>query len=253
MTVAAAIPILNESRNIGAVIEAVKRHVDAVLVIDDGSTDDGATVAQLSGAEVLQHPSNQGKGRALASAIRWTRSHPEIDWLVLLDGDGQHDPGDIDHLVDAAIEGQLDVCVGSRFIGESNVPFYRVLGLHVLSATAALGSGVYLSDSQSGFRVLSRSAIDQLDLREGGFSVESEMQFHAGRIPLRVGEKPISIRYAGPARRSPVVHGVSVLFRTLSLTAHHRPARLLLMVLLPFTLVRLSRARGRTDNESSLA
>ncbi len=253
MTVVAAIPIFNESRTIGMVVEAVKRHVDAILVIDDGSTDDGATLAEVAGAEVLRHPSNRGKGRAIASAIRWTRSHPEIDWLVLLDGDGQHDPGDIEILVNAAIEGRLDICVGSRFIGDSNVPFYRVLGLHVLSATAALGSGVYLSDSQSGFRILSRAAIDQLDLREGGFSVEAEMQFHAGRMSLRVGEVPISIRYSGPARRSPVVHGVSVLLRTLSLTARHRPARLLLMWLLPVTLVRVSRSRGRTQAEGSVA
>jgi glycosyltransferase involved in cell wall biosynthesis len=243
MTVAAAIPILNEAPTIARLVDEVRQRVDSVLVIDDGSTDGGATIARDAGAEVIRHRVNLGKGSALVTALRWARAHPEIAWLVLLDGDGQHDPREITALVDLAEGRGFDIVVGSRFTGASNAPFYRVVGLHVLSATAALGSGISLSDSQSGFRVLSRAAIERLELTEDGFAVEAEMQFLAARIPLRVGEAPISIRYAGPARRSPVVHGVSVLARILLLTVRHRPLRLPLLVAMPVALWRLGRGQ----------
>ena len=241
MIVAAAIPILNEASTIGRIVTEVLQRADSVLVVDDGSTDNGGSVAQHSGAELIRHEANLGKGSALASALRWARARPEIGWLVLLDGDGQHDPSEITTMVETADRRNLDILVGSRFIGANNAPFYRMVGLHVLSATAALGSGIHLTDSQSGFRVLSRRAIEQLDLHEVGFSVEAEMQFLAADIRLRVGEAPISIRYAGPARRSPVVHGVSVLARTLALTARHRPSRLPMLLAMPVALWRLGK------------
>jgi len=243
MRIAAAMPILNEASTIGQLVTEVREHVDTVLVVDDGSSDDGGKVAERSGAEVIRHPANRGKGSSLASALQWARARPEIGWLVLLDGDGQHDPSEITTLVETTQREGLDILVGSRFIGDNNAPFYRVVGLHVLSATAELGSGIRLTDSQSGFRVLSRNAIERLDLNERGFSVEAEMQFLAARIPLRVGEAPISIRYAGPARRSPVVHGVSVLCRTLALTVRHRPLRLPMLLAMPVALWRLSRSQ----------
>jgi glycosyltransferase involved in cell wall biosynthesis len=247
MTVAAGIPILNEAATIGRLVKEVRQRVDSVLVVDDGSVDNGASVAEGAGAHVIRHDTNLGKGSALMSALRWARMQPQIAWLVLLDGDGQHDPADISALVETAVRQGLDVLVGSRFIGANNAPFYRVVGLHVLSATAALGSGVRLTDSQSGFRVLSRRAVERLDLRESGFSVEAEMQFLAAKVPLRVGEAPISIRYAGPARRSPIVHGVSVLYRTLALTVRHRPRRLPMLLAMPGALWRLSRAARTSE------
>jgi hypothetical protein len=163
--------------------------------------------------------------------------------LVLIDGDGQHDPADIPRMLLEMKRRDLDILVGSRFLGKHNAPFYRLFGLHVLTASAGLGSGIYTTDSQSGFRVLSRRAIDRLEVREGSFAVESEMQFEAAEKGLRLGETPIEIRYAGPARRSPAVHGVSVLLRTILMTVRRRPARLPLMVATPFLAVRIGTRR----------
>jgi glycosyltransferase involved in cell wall biosynthesis len=243
MTVAAAIPIYNEAASIGAVIASVRPLVDEIVVVDDGSTDGSAQAAVQAGAQLESHGRNRGKGVGLRTALAWAKARPAISELVLIDGDGQHDPADIPRLLSELRQRGLDILVGSRFLGENNAPIYRLFGLHVLTASAGLGSGIYVTDSQSGFRVLSRRAIEALVLTEGAFAVESEMQFEAAAKGLKLAETPIAIRYGGPARRSPVVHGVSVLVRTILMTARRRPLRLPLLVATPFLAVRVGQTR----------
>lgn len=244
MTVAAVIPIYNERSAIGGVIAAVRPYVDRVMVVDDGSTDGSGTLAASAGAEVATHDRNRGKGVGLRTALGWARAQPEVTELVLIDGDGQHDSADIPRLLAELRRQELDILVGSRFLGQNNAPLYRLFGLHVLTASAGLGSGIYVTDSQSGFRVLSRRAIDRLELREDAFAVESEMQFEAAAKDLRLAESAIAIRYTGPARRSPVVHGVSVLIRTILMTARRHPVRLPLLVATPFLAIRVGHTRS---------
>lgn len=253
MAVILAIPAFNEGHTIEAVVRQAARHVGRVVVVDDGSTDLTSARAERAGATVLRHPSNLGKGAAIQTAIRWARSQDEVEALALMDGDGQHDASDLPRLIRALVDLQLDIVVGSRFLGCHNAPLYRLFGLHVLSASAHLGSGVPLTDSQSGYRVLSRRAIDRLALRESGFAVESEMQFEAARLGLRVGEISIEIRYAGTPRRSPVVHGVSVLLATLWMTAVRRPRRLAMLLATPIVALRIARCSPATATGGTLA
>lgn len=240
LSVLAVIPAYNEAPTIARIAAAALPSVDRVLVVDDGSSDGTGDSAAQAGADVVRLERNSGKGVALRAGLSWARQRSEVAWAVLLDADGQHDPAAIPRLVERARSLNADILVGSRFLGVTNAPRYRLFGLHILSASAALGSGVRMTDSQSGYRVLSRRAIDALELREDGFAVESEMQFEAARLGLRVAETPIEIRYDGAARRSPVGHGVAVLIRTILMVARRRPLRLPLLVLAPIVSIEMA-------------
>src|SRR5262249_25238610 len=122
------------------------------------------------------------------------------------------------------LESRADVVIGSRFLQiKSAIPAYRQVGQHGLTMMTNLASGVSVSDSQSGFRAFSAHALDQLSFSQGGFSIESEMQFLAREHRLRIAEVPIKVIYAEPAKRSPIAHGVQVLNGILRLVSQTRP------------------------------
>ncbi len=100
---------------------------------------------------------------------------------------------------------------------KNDIPKYRMLGQTVLNITTNLGSGIRLTDTQSGFRAFSRKAIERMSFKETGFAVESEMQFRANRYGLKVAEVPINTNYDEKVKRSPVVHGFGVLWRVLGM------------------------------------
>lgn len=226
LRVVAAIPCYNEERFIGSVVLRTRRYVDEVLVIDDGSADSSAEVASEAGAAVYQHSCNQGYGAAIRTALKKGREQ-EADVLVIIDGDGQHDPRDIPRLVKPIEDGEADVVVGSRFLGRGQrSPFYRRLGQRALTAVTNMGSGRKLSDSQSGFRAYSAKALDSISLSESGMAVSSEMQFAINKSGLRVAEIPIQVSYLDKSKRSPVGHGLSVLSRVLVLFSLKQPLAL---------------------------
>jgi glycosyltransferase involved in cell wall biosynthesis len=221
--IAAAIPCLDEERFIGSVVLKTRKHVDSVIVIDDGSHDATAEVAAAAGAKVQRHGENRGYGAAIRTALAAGRQ-AGADILVVLDGDGQHNPNDIPRLIRPLLEGKADVAVGSRFLGTgSKSPLYRRFGQRFLTAATNLASGQKVSDSQSGFRAYSAKALKELTVAESGMSASSEMQFAIGRSGLRVAEVPISVSYRGRAKRNPIGHGLGVLIRLLVLVSLRQP------------------------------
>jgi glycosyltransferase involved in cell wall biosynthesis len=212
----AAIPAYNEEKHIEEIVTKTLHYVDQVIVVDDGSVDRTGERARGAGAEVVTHDKNSGKGVAINTAFKAAREiNPNA--MVLLDADGQHSPEEIPSLLDPVLNSQADMVVGSRFLKNNHIPKYRMLGQTVLNITTNLGSGIKLTDTQSGFRAFSRKAIERMALKETGFAVESEMQFMAGRYGLKVTEVPIETNYDEKVKRSPVVHGFGVLFRVLGM------------------------------------
>ena len=210
------IPCFNEAPTIGSIVLRAKRHASEVVVVDDGSTDESAWVAEQAGAIVVRHPSNRGYGAALRSCFRYARESP-ADVLVILDGDGQHDPGEIPRVTEPVLTGRADVSIGSRFLEPTsarNVPRYRRFGIGVLTRLTNAGtrSGTKLHDAQSGFRAFSRRAIETIDPREEDMGASTEIIWDAHQRGLRIAEVPVEAIYNGNgSTQGPVRHGLGVM------------------------------------------
>lgn len=221
----AVIAAYNEDRFIGSVVLKTRRYVDHVLVVDDGSTDETARIAQDAGAILLQHDHNQGKAQAINSGLQRARDMGARS-VVLLDADGQHNPAEIPSLLAPIRADEADVVVGSRFLGlRSEIPRWRILGQHALTVATNIASGVALTDSQSGFRALSPTALRAFVFRpNGGFSIESEMQFLILKHNLMVAEVPVHMMgYEDGPKRNPLSHGMQVINGIVALVSQHRP------------------------------
>src|SRR5271154_5665543 len=120
----ALIPAYNEAARVGEVVALALHHVDEVVVVDDGSTDETVAVAENAGAKVLHHQQNRGKGAAIATALDYF-GRLDAELAVLLDADGQHDPSEIEKLVNAAETERADVVVGTRMGDVRRMPWVR--------------------------------------------------------------------------------------------------------------------------------
>jgi glycosyltransferase involved in cell wall biosynthesis len=220
----AVIAAYNEDRFIGSVVLKTRHYVDHVIVVDDGSTDKTALVAEEAGAKVIHHPKNKGKAEAINTGLAQAREM-NAAIVVLIDADGQHDPAEIPALIAPVETEQADLVVGSRFLNiRSTIPRWRTFGQHALTLATNVASGITLTDSQSGFRALSRTALQALAFRpEGGFSIESEMQFLVQKHRLTIKEVPVSVTYVEPPKRNPVGHAFQVINGIMTLVSQHRP------------------------------
>src|SRR5579884_561536 len=227
-----AIPCLNEERNIGSLVIQAKRWASEVIVVDDGSRDETALIAEAAGATVIRHAENQGKGAALNSAFGVALGR-DADVLVVMDGDGQHRAEEISAIAAPVLKGEADIVVGSRHLKDGGIPKVRRVGQTMVTAATNIGSGVNLTDSQSGFRAFSRKALEGMTFSSRGFAVESEMQFLALDRGLIVVEVPIQAVYVDPPKRNVFRHGLVVIDGVMRLVGMHRP-------LLFFAIVSLS-------------
>ena len=209
--------------SIGSVVLRTRQYADPVLVIDDGSTDRTAEMAEMAGAEVIRHAINRGKGAALRSGFNAVNG---ADIIVTMDADGQHYPSEIPNLITPILEGEADVVNGSRYMNGNgrNTPKYRRLGQKVLDKATNFSSGLDVTDSQSGFRAFAAHTVPAFRFRESGFEIESEMLVDAALAKLRVKEVEIGVRYdVDCSTEHPVSHGVRVLVKVLHDIELNRP------------------------------
>jgi glycosyltransferase involved in cell wall biosynthesis len=225
VSILVAIPCYNEEIAIGSVVLGALRHVDDVVVIDDGSRDNTAQVAKLAGAKVIKHQMNLGKGAAIKTAFSYA-SECNYDILVLIDGDGQHNPEEIMQLVAPILAGEADVVNGSRYINgnDKNTPSYRRLGQLLLDKVTNMNSGLRLTDTQSGFRAFAVHTAPAFRFQTDTHSIESEMLIDASQKRLRIKEVEIGVRYDVRQPKShPLKHGLRVLMLMLHDMELRRP------------------------------
>lgn len=193
--VIAAIPCFNTAPFIVDVVSRARKHVDEVIVIDDGSHDGTAEAARAAGALVINHSLNRGYGEAIKSCFEAAKANA-AGVLVTLDGDGQHNPDEIPLLLAPIIQGEADLVIGSRFLTEEhNMPRYRRFGIGVITFLWNFGSKVKVSDAQSGFRAYGKEIFKTLPLSEKGMSVSIETLEKARRKRATIKEVPISCSY----------------------------------------------------------
>lgn len=211
------IPAFNEASRIGPVLQELRQLYQQVIVVDDGSTDGTATVAEQHDCVLLRHSINRGQGAALQTGIAYSLRRG-AGFLVTFDADGQHQAADIAKMLAPVVGGEVDVTLGSRFLGSSsNVPFVRRLVLQAARVFTWLTSGLYLSDCHNGFRVLSRAAAEKIKLRQDRMAHASEFYDQIRLAQLTYKEVSVSIRYTPEtlAKGQSLSNSVNILFNYL--------------------------------------
>lgn len=178
------VPVYNEAEDLERFLKDLRRYARNIIVVDDGSTDRTAEIAQSLGVHVFSHPCNRGKGAAVMTGLRKAKTED----VILIDGDGQFFPIEITAFVKKLKE--CDLVLGNRFKEGLQMPFHRLVANKLLKL---LLPGINVSDPLTGFRALKRSKF--LNLRENGFEHDLEMILLARRRNLKICEVPVSVTY----------------------------------------------------------
>lgn len=194
--VAALIPCYFEERHIRDVAARTRAQVDTVLVVDDGSTDRTSDEARESGVEVIRHDKNQGKGGAIKTGLRELTARQDAEWILILDGDGQHLPEEIPHFFAAANDYDAAMIVGNRMSDARKMPLVRKLTNLTMSGLISAIIGQRVPDSQCGFRMFRRDLASAfVDMPSSNFDFESEMLAIAARTGVKIAAATVSTVY----------------------------------------------------------
>lgn len=188
------IPVLNEERSIGKVIADIPAIVTAIIVVDNGSTDNTANVARTAGATVLSEL-RRGYGFACLKGIEYANSN-HADVIVFLDGDYSDYPQELTRIVEPILNNSADLVIGSRSLGEHEFGALlpqAMFGNWLATTLIRLRWGVRFTDLGP-FRAITTTALNQLKMCDGTYGWTVEMQIKAAQQHLRCGEVPVKYR-----------------------------------------------------------
>lgn len=226
MRIAVIIPAYNEGAVIGQVLQGFKQELPKLasrvrvemLVIDDGSTDNTRTVARAAGARVVSHVMNLGLGGAISTGLKL--AHDEgFDAAMTIDSDGQHLPKDLRAMLMKLSQKKCDFVVGSRWIDplmSKDVPLHRRLGnIYIMNGLTYLFTGFKTTDSQSGLRGFSRTAVEKILIAPQRMEVSTEFFSQAKRHNLSYCEIPIHAVYTDYSmnKGQRTINGLSIIWR----------------------------------------
>lgn len=199
-TIAIVIPAYNEDTAIEEVIRGLDEALSQnklnfkIIVVDDSSTDDTAKKARRSGAHVIQHILNIGSGGATATGLSYAQKN-HFNIAATLDADGQHDPNDVVTGIKLMFSGESDLLIGSRLLDSKGMSKVKILGNKGLSFITYMLFGIGVTDSQSGMRIFSKHALDNLKWKTSGFEFCSEMLWRAKQQGMIIKEYSIKAIY----------------------------------------------------------
>lgn len=193
------VPAFNESQVIYKVLKSVPRKLDGVskvevVLIDDGSNDNTPSEAQKAGVAITSHALNRGLGAAIKTGLEIAK-RKKADIAVTFDGDGQHNPKDIQKLINPIINKKADFVIGSRFSRNQRVPLDRLIINKIANFVTFAIYGILSTDSQSGLRAFSKKALSVINIKADKMDFSSEILLEAKRNALIIHEVPIDAIY----------------------------------------------------------
>lgn len=189
------IPAWNEEKGVGKVVDGLRKAgYKNIVVVNDGSKDKTAEIAEKAGATVLSHIINRGQGAGLRTGTEYALKHG-ADVIVHFDSDGQHRVKDLPAMLKPVVDGKVDATLGSRFLKKTNLPTKKKIGLKIAIFVNYVLYGIKLSDAHNGFRVLSKKAANEIKIASDGMEHASEIVEELHRNKLKYKEVPVVILY----------------------------------------------------------
>lgn len=190
-----------------------------IIVVDDGSHDNTYLVAQeMPRVIALRHKLNRGKGAATKTGMEAAKLLG-ADIIVTMDGDGQHDPSDINNLIAPIKNEKFDAILGSRLMNPKGMPFYKIIHNKIANLITWYLYGLWVTDSQSGFRAYSKKALEKIDTKGDRYEYDSEVIREIYKHKLKYKEIPIKVRYTdysmGKIQKQGLLNGIKTLYKML--------------------------------------
>jgi len=186
------IPVYNEGNHLESLLNEIKKLYNMdIIVIDDGSTDKSISIANRYAKQCIVHKKNKGKGMSILDGIIFAKKI--YKYAILMDGDGQHLPSDIEKFLKK--KDRYDIIVGKRNMNKSNMPLLRYFINRITTLIVSIFAGQQIYDSQSGFRLVNIEKFFRIKIKTFRFQMESEMLIKSGRLGYRIGFVPIETIY----------------------------------------------------------
>jgi glycosyltransferase involved in cell wall biosynthesis len=218
MKCAVLIPAYNASLTLGELLSRTVSVIaaDSIIVIDDGSTDATAQIAEHHRVHLVRHPSNRGKGTALQTGFDRCLDGT-FDAVITMDADLQHRPEDIPRFIERHRLLRRDIIIGSRLHRLKGMPIHRILSNTITTFLVRARTGAHVADSQSGFRFISAAVLKSVRLDSTGYEAETEFLIKAAQKGFTVDSIPIDTIYAGEKSHmkhiETTIHFIRTLFR----------------------------------------
>ena len=195
------IPSYNVEQTIGDVVRKIKEIGLEVIVVDDGSTDDTERSASENGATVMRHIKNLGKGASIKEGFDFMLKMTNFDTIIVMDGDGQHNPNDIQKFMSRAQECDDDIIIGNRMALTKNMPFVRLATNKFMSFLLSAMCKQRIPDTQCGFRLIKTKMLKKIKFESNKYDLESEMLIKASRMKFKIASVPIETIYRNELSR----------------------------------------------------
>lgn len=192
------IPTYNEARTIGPIVRDLDKMGFRVVVVDDGSGDRTIIEANRFGAELIVHARNEGKGCCIREGLEHSLENG-CNAVITMDGDGQHSLADIGKFIQEYKRSGADIIIGNRLHNPKKMPFIRRCTNLLMSFVLSLIMAKKIEDSQCGYRLISRKAIERMRLNTAKYEIESEMLLEANKNGLKISFVNIDSIYQGEA------------------------------------------------------